>query len=143
MNIQESVTLVKTDFLEAYVIPYETKFIEQCNSGWGCGYIRIEQYGPFYRKMILDKKLNGDNFGYYPSIYDFQEEITLCEHDGDSFIIGWDSAHRYQTLDNYPEAVIRAKTMELFNIIDNYTNADFEAYKAAKLRKFQDFLNSI
>lgn len=118
---------------------YSTEFQKSCNTGWGCGYVLIPLEHPFLVKRLL----NEDTY-FYPQINGFIEEITFCEEQNGFLKIGFDTAHRWNNLENSPKIWVEQKANELKRCIDNYTitDAKLEVQKMfIDLRtKFKDYL---
>lgn len=124
------------------LIAYDEKFISQTNSGWGCGYVHIPKNHPILVKLLIN-----DNDGYYNlQIDDFSEEMTWSRWDekNEFFVVGFDTAHSWNNLQNSSKLFVENKTNELKNLIDNYTelNAKLEVQKLfIDLRtKFKNYL---
>jgi len=98
---------------------YSTEFQKSCNTGWGCGYVLIPLEHPFLVKQLL----NNDSY-FYPQINGFNEEITFCEEQDGFLKIGFDTAHRWNNLENSSKLYVETKTNELKQCIDNYTMLD-------------------
>ena len=121
------------------LMAYSAEFQKSCNTGWGCGYVSIPLEHPFLVKELL----NNDSY-FYPQIDGFSEEITFCEINDDFLKIGFDTAHRWNNLENSSKTYVETKANELKQCIDNYTiiDAKLEVQKMfIDLRtKFKDYL---
>ena len=121
---------------------YEQNFIESCNTGWGCGYVHIPKNHPILVKLLIN-----ENNGYYNLQIDgFSEELTWTSWNetNDFYVVGFDTAHSWNNIQNSDKNFVEQKTNELKTIVDNYTllDAKLEVQKLfINLRtKFKDFL---
>lgn len=124
------------------IIAYSEKFIKETNSGFGCGYVHIPKNHPILVKLLIN-----ENDSYYNlQIDDFSEELTFSKWDAnqDFYIVGFDTAHSWNNIENSGKLFVENKTNELKKIIDEYSllNAKLEVQKLfIDLRtKFKDFL---
>lgn len=121
------------------LIGYDDNFIQSCSTGWGCGYVLIPLNHPFLVKRLL----NNDVY-FYPQISGFSEEITFCEEIDGFLQIGFDTAHRWNNINNSPKSFVELKANELKQYIDNYTMLDakkeVENYFQELKNKFKDYL---
>jgi hypothetical protein len=104
-----------------YLVGYNKEFIKVCNTGWGCGYVMIPTTHPIVIKWINSK--NDDNYTGYLSI-DADQEITYTEEKSvngiDYIVIGFDTAHSYNNIDNCGFDYVFNETIKLQNLIDNF-----------------------
>ena len=98
---------------------YKKEFVEQCHTGWGCGYVLIPENHPYMAKALICEEESG-----MLQVDGFDEEITFCERIKDNYLkIGFDTAHRWNDYYNDEEWVI-LKANHMKDIIDNYTIED-------------------
>lgn len=121
------------------LMPYSEEFINNCSTGWGCGYVKIPVSHPFYVKRLLS---NDDYF--YPQINGFSEEITFAEVEGNYLKIGFDTAHIYNNMQNSGKDFVEQKANELKSFVDAYNMEDakkeVEHYLGAVKQRFEKFL---
>lgn len=114
-----------------YCIGYDSKFIKDCNIGWGCGYIMIPINHPFLiamakqEKELQDKYPEEENQSYGTmQIPGFNEEITLDVLETVDFIqyrrLGFDCAHSWNTMENSGRERVLALTMEMQLVVESY-----------------------
>ncbi len=133
-------TILKTtENLEAYVIGYNEAFLRTISKGWGCGYIKVTSEHPFYKLAKIDMILQ-DSTNFYVN---FSNEITLTELTQEHLIIGFDTAHSWDSAETSNKQMVENTTLELFNIADSFTNRDLEIYKLAKISEYSKMINNV
>lgn len=132
--------LRKTDLLQAYTIEYEESFKKACDSGFGCGYVKIQKDHPMYKQACL---LNDDHY-YNHQLTDFSEEITLTNFNfqENTLLIGFDLAHSWNDK-THDKQFCEEKTLQMFDLIDSYKMSDFENDKLNEIKRVLDKINSI
>ena len=117
---------------------YQENFKNACSTGWGCGYVLIPLKHPFTNVKML---LNDEYF--YPQVSGFSEEITFAEVEGDFLVIGFDTAHSWNS-STQDKNFVEQKANELKKLIDEYTflNAkkEVEIFFKKLQTKFKDYL---
>lgn len=138
----EKITIKQSELLEAYVIPYENKYE---NWGWGCGYVKVHKSHPYYKKCKIITR-DAEGLYTYPQERSgkFCETITYFNFEGDFLVIGFDSAGLPDKLaDKYPKDVIIKETMNLYDIINDYTVFDLDKLKQYTIKNLYEFLNNL
>lgn len=121
--------------------PYSQEFINSTNSGWGCGYVLIPKNHPILVKLLFE-----NDAYFYLQIPGFSEEITLSEWEpnGEFYRIGFDTAHRWNNIENSSLGFVEFKTNELKRLVDSYTILDakkeVENYFNHQKEKFAKYL---
>ena len=94
--------VLNTHVPDTYIFLLENNWIPEDQCGWGNGYI------------VLPKghKFHGKHYDDIMSEVDTCEELTYSEPDEEgNWVIGWDSAHYWQTKDNYPFSKVLSQTI--------------------------------
>ena len=127
--------------LVAYIVPYEEKFKLACNSGWGCGYVRIKPTHPCYKDILIEQ-IRQDVHHIMYSV-DFSDQITYTNFNEDgSCTLGFDTAHSHNSNKETEQDLINT-TLELFEAINHITDAQVEVWKKATIENFANKINSI
>jgi hypothetical protein len=111
-------------------VEYGVDFKGFNNTGWGCGYVHIPKKHP-----ILIQLLEDDGYGNFIQPKDCPEEITFSEWDKDReyFIIGFDTAHRYNN-SSHDENFVTSRANHIKSLVDKYTSEDARKYAQDKIQ---------
>lgn len=117
-----------------YMVGYDRKFQENCNTGWGCGYIAIPLDHPkaiaHFERVEADRlrvsQARADEYFYVNEYYQqensLNQEITLTETENingvDYLVIGFDTAHSWNNETHNFGWVFR-ETKEMLNLINS------------------------
>jgi hypothetical protein len=82
----------------------KNNWLPEDSCGWGNGYVVLPPNHEFHGKFYDD----------IMSSIDACEELTYSKADGNgNWVVGWDSAHLHQTMENYPMSVVLSQTQLL------------------------------
>ena len=124
--------------MKTNIIAYEQKFIDNCNTGYGCGYVHIPKNHP-----ILVMLLEESN---YITVEGFSDDITFNEWDKDKefYVVGFDTAHSWNNMQNSGLDFVQKTTDELKKCIENFTKEDAKKYATSKVMEvtnlYKDYL---
>lgn len=85
--------------------------------GWGNGYVVLDKDHPFYGLHCddIDVDVHGSlTFGKYIDQNFIDSWEGLLQKDLDKYIIGFDTAHSGDTLENWSKENVEAETIDLF-----------------------------
>lgn len=119
---------------------YEQRFIEVANSGWGCGYVIIPKGHPFRVFELLEE----DDRYFNIQVGGFSEEITYCAKEGENLVLGFDTAHSWNNIENSGKSEVERLTEDLRQCIESFTmehaKAKVKKHIETLTQKYKDFL---
>lgn len=128
--VREFIQLLKEKTTQIYTVGYDSEYIKQTNSGWGCGYILIPIEHPFLIAMREKEKLEFDadpeNYSFWGyQIPEFSQEITLqknVEINNTKYCkMGFDTSHIWNNKYNSNYDRVLEWTLEMQSIVESYT----------------------
>jgi len=128
-----------SELINAYIIEYSDAM--KGYGGWGCGYVEIKKDHPVYKLAQIE--YIGNEGSFYYQLPMIGEEITFCEFEDDVLILGFDTAHSYNTIENSGKDMVVEATLKMFDQCNVYYNEDVELAKEVKLNELKELLNQI
>lgn len=116
-----------------YLVGYDRKFKEACNSGWGCGYVAIpvthrlvEKHNERLAEAYRQQDENPDEYFMiwdYLEIPGIDQKITYTQtktlNGVDYLVAGFDTAHSYNN-DSHDMDYVMTETHKILEIVNNY-----------------------